>query len=1023
MKNLLKSKSFLKILSASLVTLTIGISSLSIMSSSRKAYDEYYNNIMSEKEYQDYLQSLPLTFEGLSVSLSDTVTYFDDGFASPSKSDFMVTAHFSEKGKEFDKILKEEDFDIVIPEDFATNGGKIIVSYTFQPEGETEDGEPLEPVLKTAEIDLTLTKVAVKELHIIDMPYRVYYSDNMEFDPEGITLEARYNNGKTQLLTADQIKVEKPGKLIAGSEFVEVSYTINETKVIANVPVKVDSASQYNDGPITSIVAEGENYAIEGELLSTCTPLIRATYANGNRLYIDSSKYVVTANVDRASFLKNCILTIALKDNPLVTCKTIVSVRYQLETEDATLVGGNEKQVEEQVYNSLGILESAGNVTVMDNFTTNDKVTFTINSTGTAKGNLYVRASNVGTSDISLNKFITMKINNRVTPIYASSIANKGSSYIFNNYQLCVPVLNDGENLIELTFDKDIATKVAFDKFVFETKYDGVFYDSIDSYLAENLKSGNDPELDVTRITDWEKVPGGTYMHGLCTDGEYIYATRTTYASDGIRGIMVSKTDPSTGEIVATSVKSEAKSSEANAGLTVVGDKIVIFFSDGTEMAIDKSLSGSWEVFDGFNFEGLESTALRDVCYNTKTQQYAVLVGNSVHVFDKELKVVNTFGLKADSGLAIKRITATEGNIYALYSKDGQYQPVVHVYSWEGEQVGRFVVNNNVDVMGDVVTATKSTNCQGLVFLNDELYVSILKFSTANGGDAASLIKASYPRVPEELAIDLTTSESIVSYLDRGVTPILSAEPSIGSLGQIGSDVSGYAMGGVSDGKYIYYGVNTSGNKNATVIKVNPTTYEEVAKSASIVGLSVEDKDNARLFIKDENLYCIGRSNKIFYCPLNQFVDGCNFKEIDLAIESLATIKDVAWNNNAGRYAVMSESELIIAGSNSIELSRKSITKSGWAASAVAADEKYIFVSYTSNNKSSIPLDIYTWDGSLVTSLTMDGFSLGMNGEKNINFNVQAIFIHKGELHASVCSWDQGYMKYNDWTIKVSESI
>ena len=115
MKNLLKSKSFLKILSASLVTLTIGISSLSIMSSSRKAYDEYYNNIMSEKEYQDYLQSLPLTFEGLSVSLSDTVTYFDDGFASPSKSDFMVTAHFSEKGKEFDKILKEEDFDIVIP--------------------------------------------------------------------------------------------------------------------------------------------------------------------------------------------------------------------------------------------------------------------------------------------------------------------------------------------------------------------------------------------------------------------------------------------------------------------------------------------------------------------------------------------------------------------------------------------------------------------------------------------------------------------------------------------------------------------------------------------------------------------------------------------------------------------------------------------------------------------------------------------------------------------------------------------
>lgn len=1022
MKNLLKSKSFLKILSASLVTLTIGISSLSIMSSSRKAYDEYYNNIMSEKEYQDYLQSLPLTFEGLSVSLSDTVTYFNDGFASPSKSDFMVTAHFSEKGKEFDKILKEEEFDIVIPEDFATNGGKIIVSYTFQPEGETEDGEPLEPVLKTAEIDLTLTKVAVKELHIIDMPYRVYYSDNMEFDPEGITLEARYNNGKTQLLTADQIKVEKPGKLIAGSEFVEVSYTINETKVIANVPVKVDAASVYNDGEITSIVAEGENYAIEGELLSTCTPLIRATYANGNRLYIDSSKYVVTANVDRASFLKNCILTIALKDNPLVTCKTIVSVRYQLETEDATLVGGNEKQVEEQVYNSLGSLEPAGNVTVMDNFTTNDKVTFTINSTGTAKGNLYVRASNVGTSDISLNKFITMKINNRVTPIYDSSIANKGSSYIFNNYQLCVPVLNDGENLIELTFDKDIGYELAFDKFVFETKYDGVFYDDIDSYITENLKNSIEPSLDVERITDWEKVAGGTYMHGLCTDGEYIYATRTTYASDGIRGIMVSKTDPSTGEIVATSVKSQTLSSEANAGLTIVDDKVVIFFNDGTEWAIDKSLSGSWTEYKEFNFEGLETVALRDVGYNTKTQQYAVLAGTSVHIFDKENKSLSSFSLKGDGNLAVKRITVTEDHIYALYSRDGQYQPVVQVYDWNGEYVGRFVINNNVDIMGSVVTATQSTNCQGLVFLNDELYVSILKFSTANGGDAASLIKASYAQVPDELEINLTLSEEIVSYIDEGTSFKLNAEPSIGSIGTINSDVSGYAMGGVSDGKYLYYGVNTSGNKSAIVIKVNPTTYEEVAKSATI-SVANEDGDNARLFIKDGNIYCIGKENKILYYPLNQFDDGCKFNEIDLDVESLTTIKDIAWDDNAGRYAVMSESELIITDNNANELSRKSITKSGWKASSITADEKYIFVSYTINNNGNIPVDMYTWDGQLVSSLTINGFTLGVSSEKAVNFNVQALFIHKGVLHASVCSWDSGFNKYHDWTVKISGDI
>lgn len=1016
MKNVLKNRTFLKLLSASIAVLTIGISSLSIMLSSHNEWQDYYDNVMEEKEYQEYLQTLPLTFEGLSVELSDAVTYFDDGFANPTKNDFLVTAHFSEKGKQFDKLLKAEDYELVIPEDFATNGGKVIASYTFIPEGKNEDDTPKEPVVKTAELNLTLTKVVVTGLRIIELPYRVYYSDNMAFDPEGMVLEAKYNNGKTQVLDAKKITVEKTGNLVAGTESVEVSYSTNDVKVTTNVPIKVDTISNYRDGAITSIEAEGKNYAIEGELLSNCKPLIRAYYANGNRLYLDSSKCDITANVEKASFLKNCILTITLKDNPLISCRTIVSVRYQIEAEDTTLVGGSEKEIQEYIYNDDNVLESAGNSTIMDGFTKDNKISFKINSTGVAKGKLYVRAANVS-NDVALNNAINLKVNDRVTPIYASALVTKEQKHVFNNYLLNIPVLNNGENTIELTFKNANGSNVGFDKFIFETSYDGEFFDSIDSFITENVKKGDTPNLSVEKVSEWEKVSYGTYMHGLCTDGEYIYAARTTY-SEGARAILVTKTDPNTGRIVTTSPRSEAKSSETSAGLTIVEDKVVIFFNDGTEWAINKDLSGSWTEYKDFNFEKLENSALRDVCYNTKTQNYAVLVDTTVYIFDKEQKFVSSFSANAEGSLGLKRITATEDHIYALFSKDGSYQPVIHTYTWDGTHVGRFVVNNNTDVMGSVVTSTTKTNCQGLVFYNDSLYVSILKFGTSNGGDAAALIKASYDQVSEDLTINLTLGEHIASSKDKGEEPVVTASPSLGTTGKINSDVSGYAMGGVSDGKYLYYSINTGGNQKTTIVKVDPISYKEVAKS-SVIDVATQDGDNSRLFIKDGNIYCIGQDNKIFACALDSFVNACKFEEVNLSITDLDIAKSICWNEEIGRYAYLSQSTLTIADNLGNALNRVSIAKSGWATSSVAADDKYIFVSYTLNNKVQIPVDVYTWDGVLVASLSVGDFGLG----SNIDFNVQSLYIHNGILHASVCSWTNGANKFYDWTINIGNNL
>ena len=85
----------------------------------------------------------------------------------------------------------------------------------------------------------------------------------------------------------------------------------------------------------------------------------------------------------------------------------------------------------------------------------------------------------------------------------------------------------------------------------------------------------------------------------------------------------------------------------------------------------------------------------------------------------------------------------------------------------------------------------------------------------------------------------------------------------------------------------------------------------------------------------------------------------------------------------------------------------------------VTSDDKYVYVNYKNgNNKDINSVDVYTWDGEKVGSFTVSGYTMG----KDVNFNVQAISIIDGQLHATVCSWTNGYMKYFDWVVEFDQS-
>lgn len=1006
-------KKFVRTIALALAATVCVVSCSSVMISSYVSYNDYYNTLMEEKEHQKYLQSLPLVCLGITAELNDGKEYYTDGLANPTADDFAVTAHFTEKGKDFDKILSSSDFEISVPENFAQNGGKVTVKYVFTPTKANEADPDPEPVEKTADVEISLTRVALRKLEIKEMPYRVYYSDAMPFSTEGMSCTAYYNNGKTAIVPASALEADTTNNLTAGTESVPVSFTLDGVTISADVPVKVDAAAEYAEGEALSIRTEGNLTVTEGQTLSNLTLPVRATYTSGNRLLLSDGEYEVVGNTANASFLYNCILTVSLNADPTIVCKTAATVSYATEAESTTVNACTQATVDEYAGDT-----KIGTATVIKDFASNATLSFAISATGVAKGKFYIRLANTGTDDVALADVLSMKVNG--TTYYASktlvATANGGNCE-FAQYRLPDAILRSGSNAIEIGV-KSGAT-VAIDRFLYETRYEGTFYSSVGEYIAMN----ENPQLTSGKVADWNNNEK-PYMHGLCTDGTYIYAASTSW-SQGARAIVVKKYNAETGAYVRASQPTEAKSSETFAGVAYIDGKIITFMSDGTEYAIDPSLSGSWQPYTGLDFKGYETASIYDAAYVAEKQTYVLRTTEfGITLFDKSGEKTGQISIGAESGLSLKRTSVYGGYVYAVYTTDGQYQPVVRMYDFEGNLIRRFVVPNTVDV-GTIVAETRFTNVQGMTVVNDTLYFSVLKFGSDNGGDMTMILRADYPEIPERLEYSLTCGEYIAECAAAGVSASATAGAVYGSIGEI-ADTSGYAMGGVSDGEYFYLATNGGSNLTATLYKVNPSTGEVVAKTNSfnVAADGTSPGDNARLFIKDGTLYCVGGrtydpAGALFAIDLKDFTGTkAVVKEVDLSFSFLGTPKDVAYSADADRFAVITHEGKLHILDGEMGVIQRDIALSG-GFSSVAADDKYVYVSYCYNNQTSVNVAIYDWDGNTVGTYAFTGVSLG----DEVQYNIQSIFVHNSELYATVCSWTGGHMKLHLWKVTCDLSV
>lgn len=1044
-----KNKRFLTVFVIVTALVICAIVALSVMVPAWATYKDYYDTAIAEREHKKYLNSLPLELLGITANLGAGVEFYDNGKAAPTTDDFEVMAHFTEKGQERDEMLMPSDFELIVPADFAQKGGTVTIKYSWtSPTAE----EGAEPTVLTADVPVSLTHVALKKLTVTSKPYRIYYSDEMSFEKEGMEAKAEYNDGSYVMLTERDLGVKTTGTLEAGMTAATVSYYDGESEVTADVPVTVVGASEYDDGDIVSIDTDGEVYLSEGDILANVKPSVRATYVSGNRLLLgDSNAYTVEGNTATASFMKNCVITIRLKGDPSVSKRVAATVRNGKDAEKATATGGENKTVTGWAYDEDGMLaQDEAETTAVEGAS---ELSFVLKSDSIAKTNFSMRIANRTEEGgqivpVNLASVAKLTVNGRYVPIdrnyvLAAQSAADVDKYMFTDVYLPDLTLNPGANDIKLTFTS--SAKLAIDRLDLTTKYEGKFYESMSDYISECASAGSEFALDIEKVVDWSNEISGAYVHSICSDGEYIYTGGTNYSQEN-RAFIVSKVDPETGEVIATSNSSNAPMvREFCAGLMYYNGNIIAFKNGGGFMAAPAGEGFTdgvtFTAYEGFAFEELEGQTIEDVSWSNVAQRFAVRIGSNVYLYDANFKQTDSFTLSSDSAGEIKRMTGSDDYIFFNFTRDGTYTPVIHVYEWDGTYVGRVVIPNTVALMGsDIILKPEKTNTQAIAYHNGDFYFSALKFSSENvGGDASCIMRASLPEVSIDRDLNLNFGEFLASCADEHYEPQFEVVPATGSVGEVGGVTNGYNMGGISDGEYIYLALNTGGNVSTSIYKIDPSTYEVVANTVAVDTNIPRDEsgevvspnygDNSQLMIKDGVLYIFVFGNKLYSIPLSEIENGAKpveatslpFGVVTSGVGRTDVLKGAYWSDPVGKFAVIDKRNTLFIlnedGTRSADPIKLN-SYSGMKVTSVTGDDKYIYVAFSKNNQTDVPFDIYTWDGKFVGSGAPEGIHLRQNVGKDEQgnpvhqqYNIQAIFFHEGEMYTTFCSWNDDNYK------------
>lgn len=391
------------------------------------------------------------TLKGIEAELKSGVEVFDNYFAILDNDDFDVCAVYGGKYKDPVKIpLDTDEYSVKLPSQFSTYGGNVVISY----------------LNKSCEVEVKLKKTVVTDLILKDNPYKVTYQKGEDFDPTGLKIAAKYNDGSEEVLDISELTIRGGSKLDSTVKSVSVHFTKDGNTKILILPIKV--VNELNNGEVTSIDYVGKYSVEDGYPFNGGVELLARYAKTDNRVVLYPNQYSLEGADVVSSFGKPYELKAVLTSNKNIEVKIPVSVCKKIQGESAKINNGKivsetEYFVEDGKYvkgNSITFAATDGRVTESDKTT---GITVNFASSVSCVTKVKLRTSNPYfvngiMNPIQLNHVMDLIVNGQVNKI-DDSVIIKGTPLgeqlqvynVYYEYDLGYVQLNKGDNSIEFS--------------------------------------------------------------------------------------------------------------------------------------------------------------------------------------------------------------------------------------------------------------------------------------------------------------------------------------------------------------------------------------------------------------------------------------------------------------------------------------------------------------------------------------------------------------------------------------------
>lgn len=257
------------------------------------------------------------------------------------------------------------------------------------------------------------------------------------------------------------------------------------------------------------------------------------------------------------------------------------------------------------------------------------------------------------------------------------------------------------------------------------------------------------------------------------------------------------------------------------------------FNSDGKAVRVEEAkLTGEnvdIEVVNDFTFGNISVSDINAVLYNSELNRFAVTTGkNTIKILDgdnltNELKSISV-GYSATIG-------GDENAFVVLNHKDGNYQPEISVYNWNGDKVDAFTAS-----IADVgLENPKKSKPNGVTVYNGKVYYQLI---TWDGMQKTAIFEVSKQRVVSDYAVGNVIVNYQVDTSSKSLTNGWSTENGSFVRNAIEKDGWIYLM-----------------NDSKKLVRFDPVTGKKVAESQAIVGQIVMGRENVAMFAYNGRIY------------------------------------------------------------------------------------------------------------------------------------------------------------------------